>query len=137
MSGCTCLCRSTSCSRKKTDEHLAHLRRRHQGFKVQQLQEGPPDEGHSTSPAGVHNLLQDREYPPLGIHCPESFFRLAFATEPLPVAPSTFVVVPRGALVSTPLSTVIGNQKLGAIPHYELELPPAVRFLIRLRSTLR
>ena len=44
------------------DEHLAHLRRRHQGFKVNQLQEGPPDEGYSTSPAGVHNLLQEPEY---------------------------------------------------------------------------
>ena len=49
---------------EKTDEHLAHLRRRHQGFKVNQLQEGPPDKGYSTSPAGVHNLLQDPEYPP-------------------------------------------------------------------------
>ena len=29
-----------------------------------QLQEGPPDEGYSTSPARVHNLLQDPEYPP-------------------------------------------------------------------------
>ena len=49
---------------EKTDEHLAHLRRRHQGFKVQHLQEGPPEEAHSTSPAKVHNLLQDPEYPP-------------------------------------------------------------------------
>ena len=49
---------------EKTDEHVAHLRRRHQGFKVNQLQEGPPDQGYSTSPAGVHNLLQDPEYPP-------------------------------------------------------------------------
>ena len=46
---------------ENTHEHLAHLRRRHQGFKVNQLQEGPPDEGYSTSPAGVHNLLQDPE----------------------------------------------------------------------------
>ena len=50
---------------KKTDEHLAQLRRWHQGFKVQQLQEGPPDKGYSSSPAGVHNLLHDPEYPPL------------------------------------------------------------------------
>ena len=49
---------------EKTDEHLAHLQGRHQGFKVQQLQECPPDEGYSSSPAGVHNLLQDPEYPP-------------------------------------------------------------------------
>ena len=49
---------------EKKGEHLADLWRRHQGFKVPQLQEGPPDEGHSTSPAGVHNLLQDRECPP-------------------------------------------------------------------------
>ena len=49
---------------EKTDEHLAHLRRRHQGFKVNQLQEGPHVEGYSTSPAGVHNLLQDPGYPP-------------------------------------------------------------------------
>ena len=48
---------------EKTEEHLAHLRRRHQRFKVNQLQEGPPDKGYSTSPAGVHNLLQDPEYP--------------------------------------------------------------------------
>ena len=39
---------------EKTDEHLAHLQRRHQGFKVNELQQGPPDEGYSTSPAGVH-----------------------------------------------------------------------------------
>ena len=50
---------------ENTHEHLAHLRRRHQGFKVNQLQEGPPDEEYSTMPAGVHNLLQDPEYPPL------------------------------------------------------------------------
>ena len=49
---------------EKTDEHLAHLRRRHQGFKVNQLQEGPPHEGYSTLPAVVDNLLQDPEYPP-------------------------------------------------------------------------
>ena len=49
---------------EKTDKHLAHLRRLHQGYKVQQLQEGPPDEGYSSSPARVHSLLQDPEYPP-------------------------------------------------------------------------
>ena len=49
---------------EKEDKHLAQLRRRHQGFKVQQLQEGPPDDGYSTSPAGVYKLL-DPEYPPL------------------------------------------------------------------------
>ena len=49
---------------EKADEHLAGLRRRHQGFNVNRLQEGPPDEGYSTPPAGVHNLLQDPEYPP-------------------------------------------------------------------------
>ena len=41
--------------------HLAHLQRRHQGFRVQQLQEGPPDEGYSSWRAGVYNLLQDPE----------------------------------------------------------------------------
>ena len=50
---------------EKADEHVAHLRRRHQGSKVNQLQEGPLHEGYSTSPAGVHNLLQDPEYPSL------------------------------------------------------------------------
>ena len=49
---------------EKTDEHLAHLRGRHQGFKVQQLQEGPVDKGYSISSAVVHNLLQDPDYPP-------------------------------------------------------------------------
>ena len=50
---------------EKTDEHLAHLRRRRQKLKVNQLQKVPPDEGYSTSPAGAHSLLQDPEYPPL------------------------------------------------------------------------
>ena len=31
---------------------------------MNQLREGPPDKGYSSSPAGVHNLLQDPE-PPL------------------------------------------------------------------------
>ena len=31
---------------------------------MNELQEGPPDEGYCTPPAGVHNLLQDPEYPP-------------------------------------------------------------------------
>ena len=31
---------------------------------MNRLQEGPPDEGYSSLPAGVHNLLQDPEYPP-------------------------------------------------------------------------
>ena len=46
------------------DEQLAHLRRRHKGFKLHQVQTAPPDEGYCTSPAGVHNVLQDPEYPP-------------------------------------------------------------------------
>ena len=49
---------------EKADEHLAHLRRRHQGFKVHQLQEGPRDDGYSILPARVHNVLQDSQYPP-------------------------------------------------------------------------
>ena len=49
---------------EKTDDHLAHLQTRHQGFKVNQLLEGPPEQGYSTPPAGVHSLLQDPEYPP-------------------------------------------------------------------------
>ena len=49
---------------EKADEPLAHLRRRPQGFKVHQVQEGPVEEACSTSPARVHNLLQDPEYAP-------------------------------------------------------------------------
>ena len=49
---------------ERKNEHLAHSRRHHQGFKVHQLQEDCPDEGYSTSPARVHILLQDPEYPP-------------------------------------------------------------------------
>ena len=49
---------------EKKDEQRAHLRRRHQGFKVRQVQEAPPDEEYCTWPAGVHNLLQDPLYHP-------------------------------------------------------------------------
>ena len=53
------------------------------------------------------------------------------------MAPATLVAVPWGAFVSVPFLTIIGNQELGAVPHDEFELSPVVRFVTRLRSTVR
>ena len=49
---------------EKTDEHLAHLRRRHQGFRVQQLQEDPRDEGYSSSLPGSTDCCRILSTPP-------------------------------------------------------------------------
>ena len=44
---------------EKTDEHLAHLRRRHQAFKVHHLEETLPDPAWSDEPTQVHRVAED------------------------------------------------------------------------------